>query len=73
MEITNNKINSKKWDEIDSMLVDIFNNIGIDMPSNFEKIVEFVYWDVYYTADWDNWHDGDVAIGFRRWIEKQSS
>ncbi len=21
------------------------------------------------TADKENWHDGDVAIGFRRWID----
>ena len=73
MEITNNEINAKKWDEIDWMLMDIFNKIGMDLPSNFDKIVEFVYWDVYHAADRENWHDGDVVIGFRRWIEKQSS
>ena len=56
MEITNNEINAKKWDEIDWMLMDIFNKIGMDLPSNFDKIVEFVYWNVYYTGDWDNWH-----------------
>ncbi len=73
MEITYNKIDSKKWDEIDSMLIDIFDRIGIQTPSNFDKIVEFIYWDVYYTADRENWDDGDVAFGFKRWIEKQSS
>lgn len=73
MEITNNEINAKKWDEIDSILMDIFNKIGMDLPSNFDKIVEFVYWNVYYTGDLDNWHEGDVVIGFRRWIEKQLS
>lgn len=71
MEITNNEINAKIWDEINSMLIDIFDRIGMDLPSNFEKIVEFVYWDVYYTADIENWNDGDVVIGFRRWIEKE--
>lgn len=59
-----------KRKEIASMLIDIFNRINIDTPSNFDEILEFVYSDVEETADKENWHDGDVAIGFRRWIEK---
>ena len=55
--------------EITSLLIDIFDRINIDTPSNFEEILEFVYEDVCETADKENWHDGDVAIGFRRWIE----
>lgn len=61
-----------KKEEIISMLIDIFDTIGIDTPSNFDKIAEFVYNDVCDTADPINWHSGDVAIGFRRWIEAQS-
>lgn len=72
MEITNNEINAKKWDEIDLILIGIFYKIGMDLPSNFDKIVEFIYWNVYYPGDWDNWHEGEVVIGFRRWIEKES-
>jgi len=34
--------------------------------------LEFVYEDVCATADEENWHDGDVAIAFRRWIESKS-
>jgi len=60
---------NKKKKEITSLLIDIFDRINIDTPSNFDEILEFVYEDVCETADKENWHDGDVAIGFRRWIE----
>ena len=52
------------------MLIDLFDRIGIDTPSNFDDILEFVYNDVDETADPTEWHSGDVAIAFRRWIEK---
>ena len=61
--------NTKKKDEIESLLIDIFDRIGIETPSNFEDITQFVFEDVCDTADKDNWNDDDVAIGFRRWIE----
>jgi hypothetical protein len=54
------------------MIIDIFDRINIDMPSNFDDILEFVYNDVCETADENNWHDGDVAIAFRRWIESKN-
>ena len=58
--------------EIESMLIDIFDRIGIQTPSNFDDIVKFCVDDVRETADPENWHSGDVEIAFRRWIEKQS-
>ena len=58
-----------KKEEITSMLIDIFDRINIDTPNNFDEILEFVSNDVEETADSENWHDGDVAIAFRRWIE----
>ena len=61
-----------KVKEITEMLIDIFDRINIDTPSNFDDILEFVVEDVEETADKENWHDGDVAIAFRRWIEEQS-
>lgn len=67
------KIDSQKYKEIVGFVIDIFDRIGIDTPSNFQEIAEYIYWDVYYTADWDNWHDGDVAFGFRRWIENRAT
>ena len=57
--------------EIESMLIDIFDRIGIQTPSNFDDIVKFCVDDVRETADPENWHSGDVEIAFRRWIEKQ--
>jgi hypothetical protein len=63
-------MDQEKKEEITSMLIDIFDRINIDTPNNFDEILEFVYDDVCETADPVNWHDGDVAIAFRRWIEK---
>lgn len=62
-----------KKEEITSLLIDIFDRIVINTPSNFDDILEFVYEDVCETADPEKWHDGDVAIAFRRWIEAQTN
>ena len=61
--------NTKKKDEVERMLIDMWKQIGMDIPSNHEDITQFVFEDVCDTADADDWHTGDVAIGFRRWIE----
>ena len=61
-----------KVKEITEMLIDIFDRINIDTPNNFDDILEFVVEDVEASADEKNWHDGDVAIAFRRWIENQN-
>lgn len=58
-----------KKEEITSMLIDVFHRINIDTPNNFDSILDFVVEDVEEAADKENWHDGDVAIAFRRWIE----
>jgi len=83
-EISNNTLNNnampkklKNWsvekkDEIERILINIWKSIGIDIPQNYESIVQFCYEDVCETADALNWHDGDVAIAFRRWIEDQN-
>lgn len=65
------QIANAKKKEIVSLLIDIFDRITIDTPSNFDEIAEFIYEDVNETADPINWHDGDVAIAFRRWIESK--
>ena len=62
----------EKKDLIEKMLIDMFSQIGIDIPSNYEDIVQYVYEDVCETADPINWHSGDVSIGFRRWIESNT-
>jgi len=59
----------EKKDQIERILINIWGRIPMDIPSNFEDIVQFVYEDVCETADEENWTNNDVAIGFRRWIE----
>jgi len=61
----------EKKDNIESILINKWALIGMDVPSNFEDIVQFCYEDVCETADPENWSFGDVSIAFRRWIEKQ--
>ena len=61
--------NIKKKDEIESLLIDMFDRIGIQAPSNFEDITQFVFEDVCEIADGVNWNNDDVVFGFKRWIE----
>lgn len=63
----------EKKDEIETVFIDLITRMGMDLPKNFEVIVQDIYEDVCETADPDNWSEGDVAIGFRRWIEAQGS
>lgn len=82
-EISNNTLNNitmpkklKNWsvekkDEIEKILINLWKSMGMDIPSNYESIVQFCYEDVCETACPLNWHDGDVAIAFRRWIESK--
>ena len=65
--MTNQEFNKKN--EIEKIFIQLITNIGIDIPSNFEDIAQFIYEDVCETADKENWNDDDIAIGFRRWIE----
>jgi hypothetical protein len=64
--------NVKKKKEIELRLINLITKIGMDIPENFEEIVQFIFEDVCETADPINWSDGDIAIGFRRWIESKS-
>jgi len=58
--------------EVSSHLKNIFININIDRPSNFDEIVSFIVVDVASTADKNLWHTGDIEIGFRRYLESKS-
>ena len=60
----------EKKDEIETILIDMFDRIGIQTPSNYEDIVQFCYEDVCETADPIDWNNDDVLIAFRRFIEK---
>ena len=61
----------EKKDEIEEILFDLFVRIGMDVPDNYEDIVQFCYEDVCETADPIDWNDADVIIAFRRWVESQ--
>lgn len=63
---------TEKKDLIESILIDKWASIGMNIPDNFEVIVQYVYEDVCETADPENWNDSDVVIGFRRWIESHN-
>lgn len=61
--------------DVETHLYNIYKAIGIDRPENHEDILDFVTNDVIETAvietaDPENWHSGDVAIAFRRWVEQ---
>jgi hypothetical protein len=62
-----------KKEEIEVVLRKIFTNMFMDVPSNFDDILEYVYDDVCEVADEDDWNDNDVLIGFRRWIEGEDA
>jgi len=62
----------EKKDEIEKIFIGMLSRITMDIPENYEDIVQYIYEDVCETADENNWSDGDVVIGFRRWIESRS-
>lgn len=61
----------EKKDEIERRFINLITKIGMDIPSNFEDIVQFIYEDVCECVDENNWNDDDIVIGFRRWIESK--
>lgn len=58
--------------EITELLIDNFDRMNMDIPHNFDEILEFVIKDVKENADEENWNNIDVVIGFKRWIEAQT-
>lgn len=63
------RITTGKKDEIEKRFINLITKIGMDIPENWEDIVQFIYEDVCESADEKNWNDSDIVIGFRRWIE----
>lgn len=60
----------KKTKRIEQLLMNIYQRIGIDKPTNHDTILTFVKEDVDETADPVNWTSSDVEIGFRRFVEQ---
>ena len=71
MDVDVSPYSVEKKDEIEKIFIDQITRFGIDVPDNFEEIVQFIYEDVCETADPVDWNDDDVRIGFRRWIENR--
>jgi hypothetical protein len=71
LELSKDTFSLKKKDEIETRFINIITKIGMDIPNNFEEIVQYIYEDVCQTADPDNWNDDDIIIAFRRWIESK--
>jgi hypothetical protein len=62
----------EKKNEIEKCFINLIKKIEMDIPSNFDDIVQYIFEDVCETADLENWSDGDIAIAFRRWIESKA-
>lgn len=58
-------------DDIESIFINLIARMEMDIPENYEDIVQYIYEDVLETADTINWSVDDVVIGFRRWIESK--
>ena len=71
LELSRDSFSVKKKDEIETRFINIITRIGMDIPNNFEDIVQYIYEDVCETADPDTWNDDDIVIAFRRWIESK--
>jgi len=71
LELSKDNFSVKKKDEIETRFINIITKIGMEIPNNFEEIVQNIYEDVCETADADNWNDDDIVIAFRRWIESK--
>jgi hypothetical protein len=66
-----NNWTTEKKDEIERRFINLITRIGMDIPDNYEDIIQYIYEDVCETADENYWNDSDIAIGFRRWIESK--
>ncbi len=62
----------KMKDDIESIFINLIARMEMEIPENYEDIVQYIYEDVLETADPINWSVDDVVIGFRRWIESKN-
>ena len=45
----------EKKDQIEKLLISMWAALGMDIPNNYEDIVQYCYADVCETADPENW------------------
>ncbi len=62
------EINSEVYNEIDDMLMDTFDQINMDLPSNFDEIVKFIYAGIDNTGI----DKKDVINGLKTWMETRN-
>ena len=77
MELNTNSNNSnlELKDAIERIFINKISSMFMDIPDNFEEIVQFIFEDVLETSsflDEGKFSEDDVIIGFRRWIESKS-
>ena len=58
---------------VEQGLIALYLRIQIDKPDNHDHILQYVIDDIMECTKWIEWHDGDIAIAFRRWIEAQEN
>lgn len=57
------------YNEVNEWLIQVWISIGCDMPKNHNDICQYITSDVKETASETDYHSGDFAIAFRRFIE----
>jgi hypothetical protein len=72
-ECNQQELNTKKKDLIEEKLIDMFDRIGIETPSNFEDITQHCFEYLIIDENYNNLSDLDlqVAFAFKLWIEEQ--
>ena len=63
--------NINKKDLVEKIFIDLISRMGMEIPNNYEDIVQYIFEDILDCAD-DNFSEGDVVIGFRRFIEQKN-
>ena len=61
-----NQTAMKKKELVAELLIDVFDRINIQTPSNFDAINDFVCKNTN-----KNCNEEDVALGFKKWIESK--
>lgn len=60
----------KMKDDIERIFINLIARMEMEIPENYEDIVQYIYEYVLET-DSINW-SVDVVIGFREWIESKT-
>jgi hypothetical protein len=56
--------------KISELLIDLFDRIGIQEPSNFKAIAQYIFEDLQVLKD--DIDDKCVAHSFRKWVQSKN-